>query len=275
MDDQFNTPPKVVMVTGGCGFIGSNFIHFLIQETTVKIINYDNLSFAGRKFDTEASDRCVLVLGDICNSDLLYETLCLHGVEEIVHFAALTSVSDSFQNPQQYVKNNVEGTLSVLEAVKKYGRIKRFVQISTDEVYGDSDGDTTPKREGVSLEPTNPYSASKLSAEKFVGVYRVSYNTPASYVRMCNVYGPRQTFDKVVPKFISQAVEDKPFTIEGDGSQLRTWVYVLDACRAIYRVLQRGKIGEVYNIGSSSEKSVLDLAKMIKKEVDTTLGMCI
>ena len=100
-----------------------------------------------------------------------------------------------------------EHSLSVLEAVKKYGRIKRFVQISTDEVYGDNDGDTTPKREGVSLEPTNPYSASKLSAEKFVGVYRVSYNTPASYLRMCNVYGSRQTFDKVVPKFISQQLK--------------------------------------------------------------------
>lgn len=270
MGDQ-DKPEKVVMVTGGCGFIPSNFVEFLLEESTAKIVCYDNLSVAG--WSMESSDRCVFVIGDICNGDLLDRTLQLHGVNEIVHFAALTHVSDSFKNPQAYVESNVRGTVSLLEAVKRYGRINRFLQISTDEVYGDSHSDSVPKKEGDKLEPTNPYSASKAAAEKFVDVYRASYNVPACFVRMCNIYGPRQTLDKVVPKFINLAVEDKPFSIEGDGHQLRSWLYVKDACRAINTVLRRGKLGEIYNIGSSSEISVLNMAKLIKKEVSTALGM--
>ena len=265
--------PNVVLVTGGCGFIGSNFIQFMLEETNAKVVNYDNcLSCAGGKADLTDSERYCLVVGDICDCELLEKTLYLHQVKDIVHFAALTSVSDSFENPEEYVKNNVQGTLSLLKAVKNYGCINRFVQISTDEVYGDSYSDGVPKKEGDSLEPTNPYSASKLSAEKFVDVYRVAYRIPASFVRMCNIYGPRQTLDKVVPKFIHQAIEGKPFTIAEDGKQLRSWLYVSDACRAIYSVLENGKTGDVYNVASPFEMSVLDMAKAIKKEVDLVLG---
>lgn len=259
------------MVTGGCGFIGSNFICFLLEETNAKVVNYDNLSSAGIKPDLEDSERYALVVGDITDTKLLEKTLRLNKVEEIVHFAALTSVSDSFKNPRQYARNNIDGTLSLLEAVKNYGCLNRFLHISTDEVYGDTSSDV-PKKEGDGLEPTNPYSASKLSAEKFVDVYRVAYKVPAYFLRMCNIYGPRQTSDKVVPKFIYQAIEGKPFTIEGDGSQLRIWLYVRDACRAICSILERGRIGEIYNVSSSFEISVIDMAKQIKKEVSAALG---
>ena len=265
--------PNVVLVTGGCGFIGSNFIQFVLEETNAKVVNYDNcLSCAGGNADLADSERYCLVVGDVCDCELLEKTLYLHQVKDVVHFAALTSVSDSFENPDEYVKNNVQGTLSLLKAVRNYGCINRFVQISTDEVYGDSFSDGVPKKEGDSLEPTNPYSASKLSAEKFVDVYRVAYRIPASFVRMCNIYGPRQTLDKVVPKFIHQAIEGKPFTIAEDGKQLRSWLYVSDACRAIYSVLEKGKTGDVYNVASPCEMSVLDVAKAIKKEVDLALG---
>ena len=261
----------VIMVTGGCGFIGSNFIHFMLENTNTSVVNYDKLAFSDSSPEIGQSKRYTLVSGDICDTELLEKTLHLHQVEEIVHFAALTNVSDSFENPQDYIRNNVEGTLSLLEAVKNYGRINRFLHISTDEVYGDT-SDGVPRREGDSLEPTNPYSASKVSAEMFVGVYCTAYKVPACSVRLCNVYGPRQTSDKMVPKFISQAIAGTPLTIEGDGTQLRSWLYVKDACRAISSVLGRGKTGEIYNIGSSFETSVIDMAKRIKTEVDTALG---
>ncbi len=264
--------PTIIMVTGGCGFIGSNFVHFLLEETKAIVVNFDNLSSAGSKPDLEVSERYTLVVGDIRETELLEKTLRLHKVKEIVHFAALTCVGDSFKSPQEYVKTNVEGTLSVLEAVKNYGHINRFLHISTDEVYGDTT-DGIPKKEGDGLKPTNPYSASKFSAEKFVDVYHIAYNIPVCFVRMCNIYGPWQTSDKVIPKFIYQAIEDQPFTIEGDGSQLRNWLYVNDACKAIYSVLEEGKTGEIYNISASFELSVLELAKKIKEEVDSALGV--
>lgn len=263
--------PNIIMVTGGCGFIGSKFVHFLLDESNAIVVNFDKHPF-GETSTLESSGRYTLVTGDICETKLLEKTLRLHEVQEIVHFAALTSVGDSFKKPKEYIRNNVEGTLSLLEAIKNYGRINRFLNIGTDEVYGES-SNGVPKKEEDRLEPTNPYSASKLSAEKFVDVYRVAYKIPAVFIRMCNIYGPRQTSDKVVPKFIYQAIEDKPLTIEGDGSQQRNWLYVSDACRAIYSVLEKGKTGEIYNIGSSFEMSITDMAKQIKEEVDATLGM--
>ena len=166
----------------------------------------------------------------------------------------------------------MEGTVTLLESCRAYGNIKRLVYVSTDEVYGDSVNDSEDKTELDNLKPTNPYSASKSSAEHFVNVYCKSYNFPAIVVRMCNVYGSHQSFDKVVPKFIKLADQDKPFTISGDGRQMRCWLHVSDACSAIHTVLRRGRIGHVYNIGSSNEISVLDLAKEIKKAVGTFKG---
>lgn len=262
------------LVTGGCGFIGSNFICHLLHEDAGKIVNYDNLSKWSNKLNVDASEeRCIFVAGDVCNGDLLDKTLRLHEVDKVVHFAALTHVSDSFKHPDDFVQANVQGTLSLLEAVRKYGRVKQFLYISTDEVYGESGIDDSPKKETDNLHPTNPYSATKLAAEKLVEVYLTAYSIPACTVRMCNVYGPRQSLNKMFPKFISLSIQDKPFTIEGDGHQLRSWMYVHDTCRAIHLVFQRGKIGSIYNIGSTCEMSVLDAARGIKKEVFAQ-GIC-
>lgn len=258
---------STVLVTGGCGFIGSNFISYLLSQGAEKIVNYDNLSDGSNRLNVEAADRCIFVAGDVCNGDLLDRTLRLHEVDRVVHFAALTHVSHSFEHPDEFVQANVQGTLSLLEAVRKYGRVKRLLYISTDEVYGESAADDSPKRETDSLHPTNPYSATKLAAENLVEVYLQAYSIPTCTVRMCNVFGPKQCLDKMLPKFIHQAIRDEPFTIEGDGCQLRCWMYVQDACRAIHTVFQQGMVGNVYNIGSTCEVSVLEAARAIKKEV--------
>ena len=259
------------MVTGGCGFIASNFIRYILETTDLHVVNYDSL-VTGNKANIDVSDRYSLVVGDLCNGQQLQRTLRHYKVEEIVHFGALTHVSDSFIDPEGYVRANVQGTLSLLNEVRDYGGIKRFVHISTDEVYGDSAMNEKPKVETDCLHPTNPYSASKVGAEKMVDVYRVSYKIPLCGVRMCNVYGPRQTPDKVIVKFINLAMEGKPFTIEGDGHQLRSWLFVEDACRAIHMVLLNGDVGEFYNIISSDELSVLDTAKNIQRAVEELEG---
>ena len=263
---------STIMVTGGCGFIGSNFINHLLQETDARVVNYDCLSSGSNKAHVETSDRCTLVTGDIRNRELLEKTLDLYNVEEVVHFAACTHAGDSFEQPEEYIETNVQGTLSLLEAVRRHGGIKTFLYISTDEVYGESAAGDRPKKESDILKPTNPYAASKLSAEKLVEVYQIAHGLPARYVRMSNVYGPKQGYDKVIPKFISQARLGKPFTIEGDGRQLRTWLYVADACRAIHSVLLRGRVGEFYNIATTFELSILDLAKAVKEDVDISMG---
>ena len=263
-----------ILVTGGCGFIGSNFISHLLEQTTARIVVYDSLA-TGSKENVESSDRIVMVVGDVCDRKLLERTLQLYDVEEVVHFAALTHAGDSFQQPHEYIQTNVQGTLCLLETVKKCGGINNLLYVSTDEVFGESTADDTPKDEASHLKPMNPYAVSKVSAEKLVEVYHCAYGIPAHFVRLCNVYGPRQSFDKVIPKFIKQASESQPFTIEGDGKQLRTWLYVDDACKAIYSVLHGGKMGEVYNVGTSFETSILDLARVIMKEVhDHGYGKC-
>ena len=270
-----------LLVTGGCGFIPSNFINYILEEQSsyiVKVINYDLLLHTSSKSHVSpppASSRStpyIFVAGDIRNKKLLEQTLRQYNVDTVVHFAALTHVCDSYVEPLEYVKTNVEGTVSLLEACQSYGHLKRFVYISTDEVYGDSLNESTAKTERDCLKPTNPYSASKASAEHFVEVYFKSYAFPAVVVRMCNVYGPHQGHDKVVPNFINLARQDKPFTIQGDGSQVRNWLHVSDACRAIFCAVTNGKVGEIYNIGSSNEVSILALAKEVQMAVHTLKG---
>ena len=276
MDKDFST----LLVTGGCGFIASNFINHILEDEQLKrvigkVINYDLLLHSSTKSYvdvTHTSSRYTLVTGDICNGKLLTQTLHKHRVDAVIHFAALPYVCDSFREPVKYVKTNVEGTVTLLESCRSYGHIKRFVYVSTDEVYGDSVSDSEPKREFDQVKPTNPYSATKASAEHFIDVYLKCYNLPTIVVRMCNVYGPHQSHYAVIPKFIHLAHQGKPFTVQGDGSQMRCWLHVSDACRAIVLVLNDGKIGEIYNIGSTTEMSVLDVAKEIKEAVSELKG---
>jgi len=278
MDEQ--VPFSALLVTGGCGFIPSNFINCVLgrlHASSAKVINYDCLTSASNKGNVDAScaapGQYVLICGDICNGALFEQVLRRYNVDAVVHFAAETHVSNSYNDPLAFVRSNVQGTVTILEACRSYGRLRRFIYVSTDEVYGDSEfGSDTPKTELDRLLPTNPYSASKASAEHFVAVYQKSYDFPALVVRMCNAYGPRQGVDKVVPKFIQLAVREEPFTIDGDGSQLRSFMHVCDICAAILGLLNRGTTGEIYNIGSMLEISVIDLAKEIKKTVDAVLG---
>ena len=277
MDEQ---TLSALLVTGGCGFIPSNFINYVLgrlHTNSTKVINYDCLTSAGNKGNVDSScvtpGQYVLVCGDICNSALFEQVLRRYNIDAVVHFAAETHVGNSYEDPLSFVRSNVQGTVTILEACRAYGRLKRFVYVSTDEVYGDSElASKTPKTELDCLQPTNPYSASKASAEQFIAVYQKSYDFPALIVRLCNAYGPRQTVDKVVPKFIQLAIRDEPFTIAGDGSQLRSFMHVSDICAAISGVLNKGTTGQIYNIGSILEISIMDLAKEIKKTVDALLG---
>ena len=240
------------------------------------VINYDLLINDSNKFYIHPSHahspRYTLVVGDIRNRKLLEQTLHRHCVDTVVHFAALTYVCDSFKEPVDHVRTNLEGTVTLLESCRSYGHLKRFVYVSTDEVYGDSVDSSRSKTELDYVNPTNPYSASKASSEHFVDVYLKSYNLPSVLVTMCNVYGPHQSHYAVIPRFIMSAYSMKPFTIQGDGSQTRCWLHVSDACRAILKVTTQGKIGDVYNIGSSVEMSVVDLAQQIRKIVSDMTG---
>ena len=277
--EQISFSPTVLLVTGGCGFIPSNFIDYLLElpASSVKVINYDCLTSAGNKANVasrNAPDQYVLICGNVSNRTLLDRVLRNHNVDAVVHFAAETHVSDSYEKPREFVKCNVEGTVTLLEACRAYGGVKRFVYVNTDEVYGDSEfGESEKaKTELDLLQPTNPYAASKASAEHFVRVYCKSYEFPAAAVRMCNAYGRRQLSAKVVPRFIQQAASGKPFTIHGDGKQLRSFMHVSDICAAIFVVLTKGETGEVYNVGTTREVSVTDLAKEIKKAADAVMG---
>jgi len=261
------------MVTGGCGFVASNFIHYILETTDLNVLSYDSF-VTGNKANVGTSDRHTLIAGDLCNDQLLQRTLSQNKVESIVHFGALTHVSNSFKAPDDYVRVNVQGMLSIVEAVKIYNGIRRFIHVSMDEVYGDSGWDEKPKTETDQLRPTNPYVASKAGAENIANVYHICYGVPLCGVRMCNVYGPRQTPDKVIVKFIQQAMDGRPFTLEGSGHQLRRWLYAEDACRAIHAVLERGEVGEFYNVVSSSDElSVIETAHYIKEAVEKIQGM--
>ena len=279
MDEQ--VPFSVLLVTGGCGFIPSNFIDYVLERLpmgSVKVVNYDCLTPAGNKKNVVSSnvapEQYVLICGDVRNRALLDRVLRLYDVDAVVHFAAQTYVEESYKDPQKFVTCNVEGTVTLLEACRAYGRVKRFVYVGTDEVYGDSNyGESEQAKTELSiLQPTNPYAASKASAEHFVRVHHKSYDFPVVVLRMCNAYGPRQMSTKVVPRFIHQAVNGKPFTIHGDGRQMRSFMHVSDTCAAILTVLTKGEIGEVYNVGTTREVSVTDLAKEIKKAADAVMG---
>ena len=265
-------------MTGGCGFIASNFVNYFLKEnSSSRIINYDILTSASDKRNIDSSlvtpHNYLLVEGDIRNSKLLQRVLSRYGVDTVVHFAAETHVQDSFETPLDFVKVNVEGTVTLLNECLSYGKLKRFIYISTDEVYGDSsEGTCRPKTEQDEPAPTNPYAASKASAEHFVNVFHKSYNFPAVTVRMCNAYGPMQSREKLIPKFIQLAAEGKPFTIQGDGKQKRSFLYVTDICSAICKVMQLGIPGQVYNIGTFFEISVSDVAKAIQMAVNEATG---
>ena len=252
-----------ILVTGGAGFIGSCFVrHMLKKHPDYKIINLDALTYAGNienLDDIKNNPNYKFVHGDICDRNLVRELTSQ--VDCIVNFAAESHVDNSIKHPEIFVKTNVEGTLNLLQAAKEF-KIERYLQVSTDEVYG-SLGKTGYFYETTPLAPNSPYSASKAGADLLVRAYFETYKLPTLNTRCSNNYGPYQYPEKLIPFFISKLLRGEKVPVYGDGLNVRDWLYVYDHCEAIDRVLYKGKIGEIYNIGGHNEKTNLEITHLI------------
>jgi len=258
-----------VLVTGGAGFIGSNFIrHVLTKHSDWEIINFDKLTYAGNLenlADIANDSRYSFVKGDICEAEAVEKVVrWLGGSGMIVNFAAETHVDRSILSAGSFVQTDVFGTYVLLEAVKKIG-ISRYIHVSTDEVYGSIEkGSFT---EESPLHPNSPYAASKSGGDLLVRAYRETYGLPVIITRSSNNYGPYHYPEKVIPLFITNALEGKKLPLYGDGKNVRDWLYVKDNCEAIDLVLQKGQPGEVYNIGGGNERQNIEITKFILKEM--------
>ncbi len=255
---------KWILVTGGAGFIGSNFIHFLLKHTEdIGVVNYDNLSYGSNienLKDIEKDYRYTFVNGDIRDFYSLENVVNKYKVKNVINFAAETHVDRSISNPLSFLHTNVTGVANILELARKYD-FNRVVHISTDEVYGDILNGSFP--EDAPLNPSSPYSASKASADLLVKAYVRTYGINASITRCSNNYGPYQFPEKLIPKTIIRALKDLKIPIYGTGEQVRDWIYVEDHCRAIWKVFERGKKGEIYNIATHEEKKNIEVVKKI------------
>ena len=253
-----------LLITGGAGFIGSNFVHHILDKYPgYKVIVYDKLTYAGNLDNLQdvADDRRYsFVRGDICDMELVEEVVQEHKVDGIVNFAAETHVDRSIVEPGSFIQTDVYGTHVLLEAVRKFG-LRRMVHISTDEVYGSVvEGSSV---ESDNLRPNSPYSASKAGADLMCRAYHVTYGVPVVITRGSNNFGAYQYPEKVVPLFITNALDDKPLPLYGDGLNVRDWLYVLDHCEAIDLMLHEGQDGEIYNVGSNNELTNLELTDTI------------
>ena len=253
-----------LLVTGGCGFIGSNFVRLLLStDPEIEITNLDVLTYAGNPenlAEVEKNPRYRFVRGDIADRELVRDLLA-GGFEAVVNFAAESHVDRSILDASPFLRTNVMGTQVLLEAARE-AKLARFVQVSTDEVYG-ALGPTGEFTEETPLVPNSPYSASKAAADLLVRAYHHTYGLPAIVTRSSNNYGPYQFPEKLIPLFVTNALADQPLPVYGDGLQVRDWVHVLDHCRALDAVLRRGKAGAVYNIGGRCEKTNLEMTRTI------------
>lgn len=254
-----------LLVTGGAGFIGSNFVHYMLDTyADYRIVVFDKLTYAGRLENLERvkdDPRFAFVRGDICDLDAVRETVRAHNIDTIVNFAAETHVDRSILQPDAVVRTNVNGTWALLEVARE-ARLERFHQISTDEVYG-AIPEPHRSREGDPLEARSPYSASKAGAEHLVYAYFITYGLPVTTTRGSNNIGPYHYPEKAVPLFTTNAIDDIPLPIYGDGRQVRDYQFVLDHCEGIDIVLHKGKLGEVYNVGTEVETPNIEMAKKI------------
>ncbi|WP_227938061.1 dTDP-glucose 4,6-dehydratase [Alkalihalobacillus deserti] len=255
---------KQILVTGGAGFIGSNFIHHLLQTSSSYVTNIDSMTYAGKfenmaEFENHENYRFFSV--DISNKEQLTKVFD-RTYDAIVHFAAESHVDRSIENPSVFLNTNIIGTNYLLLALIE-GRAKKMIYISTDEVYGSLDKDDLPFTEQSPLAANNPYSASKAGADLLVRSFYKTYQAPVITIRCSNNYGPRQDEEKFIPKIIARAVNNEKVPVYGDGLQIRDWLFVTDHCRALSKVLDHGEAGEIYNIGGGNERSNLDVAKRI------------
>lgn len=262
-----------VLITGGCGFIGSNFVNYIVNKyPTHNFVNIDAMyycaSLSNISDEVQNAPNYKFIQANINDLNFIKYVLQTERITHIIHFAGQSHVDNSFENSLQYTEDNVKGTHTLLEAVrqvKPHGIV--FFHFSTDEVYGESVLDEDPKHEMSILCPTNPYAASKAAAEMFVNSYRHSYKLKTIITRCNNVYGPNQYPEKLIPKFVSQLKNGGKCTIHGTGAALRSFIHVYDVCTAVDLLLHNGVIGEIYNIGSepSNEKSVLEVAALLVK----------
>jgi dTDP-glucose 4,6-dehydratase len=252
------------VVTGGAGFIGSNFVRFMLRRyDDLEVVNLDKLTYAGNLEnlrDVENDARYTFVKGDICDAAVVRDALS--GADAVVNFAAETHVDRSISGPQDFIRTDVLGTHTLLEAVRELG-VKRYLQISTDEVYGSTE--TGSFDEDSVLDPSSPYSASKAAGDLLVLAYHRTFGAPVLLTRSSNNYGPWQYPEKIIPLFITNAIDDQPLPVYGDGLNVRDWLYVDDNCAAVDVVLREGRDGEVYNIGGGNEVKNLALTRQILK----------
>jgi len=263
-----------ILVTGGCGFIGSNFINYICAKyPKYKIVNLDAMYYCASEYniktDIRNSSSYTFIEGNINDYNLIKYIIQTSKINCIIHFAAQSHVDNSFDNSLQYTDDNVKGTHTLLEAVRKTKPTILFLHFSTDEVYGESELDEKPKHEMSLLCPTNPYAASKAAAEMLVNSYKHSYGLRCIITRCNNVYGPNQYPEKLIPKFIKLLKSGEKCTIHGDGSSLRSFIHCDDVSSAVDIILHKGKIDEIYNIGSDlkDERSVLEVTEFLVKKI--------
>ena len=261
-----------LLITGGLGFIGSNFIRYVLRKhPDYHIVNLDAMTYAANPAnlkDVENDRRYTFIKGDICNRKLVEKVA--KEVDVIINFAAESHVDRSIADPEPFLKTNVFGTQVLLEAARRFDH-EKFVQISTDEVFGSIINGSF--REEDPLKPSSPYAASKAAADMLAHSYFVTYGLPVLITRSTNNFGPYQHPEKLIPKLIINAISGEPLPIYGDGKNVRDWLYVADNCEAIDLILRKGKIGEVYNVGAGNEKMNLEIATFIFKELGKPKSM--
>jgi len=268
-NNEFHTGRYVVhnlMVTGGAGFIGSNFTRYVLEKyPDYHIVVYDKLTYAGnldnlKDVAERFAGRYAFVRGDICDAEMVRETIRAHDVDTIINFAADTHVDRSIMDPDAFIKTDVYGTFVLLEAARELG-LERYHQVSTDEVYGHVPEGAS--KETDTIAPRSPYAASKASADLMVNAYHVTYGLPVTITRGANNVGPYQYPEKVVPLFVTNAIDDLPLPLYGDGLQMRDYQYVLDHCEAIDLVLHKGEIGSIYNVGTGTEMRNINMTHLV------------
>ena len=278
---------KKIIVTGGAGFIGSNFINYILnKDENLFVVNVDKLTYAGNLEnlkEVENNSRYVFEKVDICDEKEIERIINKYDIDTIVNFAAESHVDRSIKNPSEFINANIKGTQNLLDVAKRNWKIGedtykegvRYLQVSTDEVYGSLNLDDPCFEETTPLSPHSPYSASKASADLIVKAYYDTYKLPILITRCSNNYGPYQFPEKFIPLILNNCLEHKKIPIYGDGSNVRDWLYVKDHCAAIYEVLKSGRIGEVYNVGGHNERTNIQIVKIIIKylheNVDNTI----
>lgn len=251
---------KNVLVTGGCGFIGSHFIKRLCREKKYSIINVDKLTYAGNARNVENLPILNILHTDVCD-DKIHSILRSHNIDIIVHFAAETHVDRSVRFPKDFLTTDILGLFNLVYNSIKMGRLEKFIHISTDEVYGDKYNNEA--NELYPLVPNSPYAASKAAADILLQSYIKTYDFPAIIIRPCNNYGPNQFPEKLIPMVITRILDGKPALIHGDGKESREWIYVTDCVDAIYETMLKGKAGEIYNLGSGVRLDNLTIVKSL------------